>query len=85
MTHKHSITGNPVGKFEGSRLVGRYWQGGCLCGSGRDGYELHDRRGIYAGIVCSACDKARIASYAPGIMNNDAEYDVDEPVEPEDY
>lgn len=46
-----------VGHFEGSRMTGRYWTGGCTCGSGKDGHETYDDNGIYFGIGCSVCKR----------------------------
>lgn len=77
------MTNKSIGHFE--RCQGqRYWAGGCTCGSGREGHELYDGRGIYAGITCSSCK--REDKYRPEIMNRGYdEHDVDEPIEPEDY
>jgi hypothetical protein len=70
----------PVGHWVGSRWSGRYWEGGCTCGSGKEGRELYDKRGIYAGITCSSCKKE--TTFAPGIMpGSPYDYDVDEPIE----
>jgi len=44
-------TRKPTGHYEGSRITGRYWVGGCTCGSGIEGRELYDGRGIYCGIT----------------------------------
>lgn len=71
-----------IGHYEGSRITGRYWVGGCTCGSGKDGRELHDARGIYCGITCSSCK--REDTYRPDVMS-DSKYWADEPIEPEDY
>lgn len=74
----------PIGHFEGSKWTGRYWVGGCTCGSGKEGRELYDGRGIYCGITCASC--RREDTYRPKIMNEYYdEHDVDEPIEPEDY
>lgn len=35
----------------------RYWEGPCMCGSGRDGHEVYDDNGIYFGISCTACNR----------------------------
>jgi hypothetical protein len=73
-----------VGHFEGSSMTGRYWVGGCTCGSGKEGRELYDGRGIYCGITCVSCKKEQ--NYRSEIMNDHYdENDVDEPIEPEDY
>ena len=69
-----------IGHYEGSKWTGRHWVGGCTCGSGREGRELYDARGIYCGITCSSCK--REDKYAPDIMNN-PNYQVDEPIEEE--
>lgn len=47
----------PIGHYEGSRFTGRYWVGGCTCGSGKEGHEVYDHHGIYFGISCSECKK----------------------------
>jgi hypothetical protein len=67
-----------VGRFEGSKFAGRYWVGGCTCGSGREGRELYDARGIYCGITCSSCKREN--AYNHDVMNNPS-YQVDEPIE----
>jgi hypothetical protein len=69
-----------VGHFEGSRLTGRYWVGGCTCGSGEEGHEFYDARGIYCGITCKVCKKDDPRKWAPGVMT-DPSYQVDEPIE----
>lgn len=62
----------------------RYWDGPCTCGSGKDGKELYDGRGIYCGITCSSCKKED--SYRSEIMSTHYnENDVDEPIEAEEY
>jgi hypothetical protein len=71
-----------VGRWVGSKWTGRYWEGGCTCGSGIEGRELYDKRGIYCGITCSSCRKE--ASFAAGIMPGSPwDYDVDEQIEPD--
>ena len=76
-------TRKPTGHYEGSRITGRYWVGGCTCGSGIEGRELYDGRGIYCGITCSSC--RREDKYRPEIMNRSYdENDVNEQIE-EDY
>jgi hypothetical protein len=60
----------------------RWWVGGCTCGSGLDGHELYDARGIYCGITCRQCK--REDTYRKEVMT-DPNYYVDEPIEPEDY
>jgi len=55
-----------VGRFVGSRWSGRYWSGGCTCGSGKEGRELYDKKGIYAGITCDSCKKEN--TFAAGVM-----------------
>jgi hypothetical protein len=73
-----------VGQFVGSKWTGRYWQGGCTCGSGKEGRELHDGRGIYCGITCSSCK--REDTYRKVVMNTHYnENDVDEQIEAEYY
>lgn len=54
---KHRTTGKDVGQWEGSTLSGRYWTGGCLCGSGKEGHEVYDSNGIYFGISCGVCKR----------------------------
>jgi hypothetical protein len=73
---------NNVGHFEGSRMTGRYWVGGCTCGSGKEGHEVHDGNGIYCGIGCSVCKREE--KYRPEIMNRAYDQtDVDEPIDEE--
>lgn len=67
-----------IGRFEGSRLTGRYWVGGCTCGSGKEGRELYDARGIYCGITCDSCRKED--KYRPEVMS-DPGYEADESIE----
>ena len=70
---------HPIGRWVRS-FGAKYWEGGCTCGSGEDGYELYDKQGIYAGISCKSCKREQ--TYAPGIMPGDpADYHVDEPIE----
>lgn len=70
----------PVGRRVGSKWTGWRWEGGCTCGSGLPGRELHDKAGIYAGITCASCKKEE--TFAPGIMpGDDAPYDVIEQIE----
>lgn len=72
-----------VGKWAGSKWTGRYWEGGCTCGSGKEGRELQDGRGIYCGITCDVCK--REDTYRKVVMDTHYnEYDVDERIE-EDY
>ena len=75
MTHsKH-----PIGKWV--RFFGdRFWEGGCACGSGENGYEIFDGNRIYLGISCKVC--RREDNYRPEIMDRAYdESDVDEPIE----
>ena len=53
---KHPVSGKDVGRWERS-MGHRYWDGPCLCGSGRDGVEVYDDNGIYFGISCTACNR----------------------------
>ena len=70
---------HPIGRWVRS-FGSRYWEGGCTCGSGEEGVELHDGNGIYCGITCKVCDKA--AEYRPEIMNRTYDRnDVDEPID----
>lgn len=77
------MSNKPIGRW--MRSMGhRYWEGPCTCGSGEEGEELYDKKGIYAGITCKVCQKEK--TFAPGIMpGSPYDYDVDEPIEPEDY
>lgn len=68
-----------IGHFEGAR-GSRYWVGGCTCGSGKDGRELYDARGIYCGITCRTC--RREDKYRREVMT-DADYEHDEPFDEE--
>jgi len=73
-------TKKPIGKFIGTRWSGRYWEGGCTCGSGKEGRELYDGRHIYCGITCTSCK--REDTYRPRVMNEYYnEHDVDEQIE----
>ena len=44
---------------------------------------VRDARGIPIGYVCDNCVKAKKATYRPEIFT-DANYECDEPIEPED-
>lgn len=68
-----------IGQFRGSKHD-RYWVGGCTCGSGKEGRELYDARGIYCGITCTVCKKED--RYRRDVMT-DADYEADEPIEEE--
>lgn len=70
-----------IGHFEGSRVTGRYWVGGCTCGSGNEGRELYDARGIYCGITCTSCK--REDTYRKDVMKN-SNYEADEQIEPDE-
>ena len=76
------MTDKNIGRWVGSKWTGRYWEGGCTCGSGKEGRELYDGRGIYCGITCKVCrleDK-----YRPEIMDRHYDdNDVDETIEGE--
>ena len=72
----------PVGRRVSSKWTGYHWEGGCTCGSGKEGHEIYDRQGIYAGISCSSCKREK--TFAPGIMSGPEPYVVDEPIE-EDF
>mgnify|MGYP006971756524 FL=1 len=77
------MTHDNVGQFVGSKWTGRHWEGGCTCGSGKEGRELYDGRGIYCGITCSSCK--REDTYRSAVMDRHYdEHDVDEQIE-EDY
>ena len=56
----------------------------CDCGSGLERHRLDDARGIFCAYVCEQCEPARRRRYRPEIFDN-ARYDVDEPVEPDEY
>lgn len=71
------MTDKPIGHFERS-MGTRYWVGGCTCGSGKEGRELCDARGIYCGITCDGCRKED--GYRQDVMTNPA-YEADEPIE----
>ena len=75
-------THKPRGKWVRS-FGGRYWEGPCTCGSGKEGHELYDGRGIYCGITCSSCKREEL--YRREIMYSDySENDVCEQIEPDD-
>lgn len=56
----------------------------CTCGSGEDKYPIHDARGIFVAYACSQCETEKMSGYRPEIFV-DSNYEVDEPIEPEDY
>ena len=77
------VTKKEVGKFV-RYYGGRYWEGGCTCGSGQQGHELFDGRGVYCGITCMSCK--RHETYRKVVMNTFYdENDVDEQIEEERY
>jgi hypothetical protein len=61
----------------------RYSSGPCICGSGKERYELVDARGIFCGYVCEDCEKEKKARYRPEIFE-DGNYECDEQIE-DDY
>ena len=56
----------------------RWWEGPCTCGSGEEGRELYDARGIYCGITCRKCK--REDTYRKDVMTN-PNYGASEPIE----
>ncbi len=54
----------------------------CPCGSGEYPVELYDARGIYAGKVCSKCEREKRAQFRPEIFT-DPNYECDEPIDDE--
>lgn len=56
----------------------------CPCGSGEKKYALNDARGIFCCYVCSKCEEEKRSHYRTDIFE-DACYEANEPIEPEDY
>ncbi len=56
----------------------------CPCGSGQPCWALNDARGIFVAYVCDGCEAQTRKGYRTDIFE-DPGYDVDEPIEPEDY
>lgn len=56
----------------------------CPCGSGKGSWWESDARGIPLCRVCEKCRVVRLASYRTDVLS-DANYQADEPIEPEDY
>lgn len=56
----------------------------CNCGSGLPSEDVYDARGIFVARVCAACKKERLKGYRPEIFT-DPGYEVNEPIDPEDY
>jgi len=73
----HPKTGNPIGEWKRS-LGFRYWDGPCTCGSGEEGHELYDAKGIYSGITCKSCKREN--TFRPEVFT-DPDYWTDEQVE----
>jgi len=59
------------------------WIEQCPCGSGEEGNEDFDARGISIGFVCTECEEKKKALYRPEIFT-DSNYELDEPLD-EDY
>jgi hypothetical protein len=69
---KHPTTGKEIGQWQ--RCQGqRYWEGPCLCGSGKEGHEVFDHNGIPFGISCSVCNR-KPAHYEPWEENIEDDY-----------
>lgn len=56
----------------------------CHCGSGLGAEMEFDARGIELGFMCDKCRAERLRQYRPEVLS-DPGYEVDEPIEPEDY
>jgi hypothetical protein len=58
----------------------------CRCGSGEYRYPLLDARGIFVAYVCDTCEEQVIhdGGFRPEIFE-DPQYEVTEPIEPEEY
>jgi hypothetical protein len=55
----------------------------CPCGSGKYKQPLCDARGIFVAYVCSKCRRRKKSEFRPEIFEN-ASYEADEPIEPEE-
>jgi hypothetical protein len=55
----------------------------CNCGSGLMRYPLSDARELFCAYVCKQCVAKVKAGYRPDIFD-DADYDADEQIEPDD-
>lgn len=53
--------------------------------SEEDEYWIYDGRGIPLTKVCDKCEKEKLKRYNPVVLKHYNEYDVDEPIEPEEY
>lgn len=64
--------------------MGLYDRKPCPCGSGQMRSPLVDARGIFCAFICDQCEEEKRAKYRPEIFD-DAGYECDETIEPEDY
>ena len=58
-------------------------RGECMCGSGKQRYDLTDARGIFCTYVCDDCEKEKRSRYRPEIFEDGA-YECDEQID-DDY
>ena len=56
----------------------------CICGSGDQACEVLDSRGIYLALGCETCLPDRLQGYRADVLYGPT-YEVDEPIEPEEY
>lgn len=56
----------------------------CPCGSGKNSYWQNDARGIPLCRTCDDCHGEKMKRYRPAVLT-DAQYEADEPIEPEEY
>jgi hypothetical protein len=45
----------------------------------------NDAQGIPLCVVCDYCESEKLSRYRPKILSGYNQYDVDEPIEPEEY
>ena len=72
------------GDIDPDRLNMRWKKSACPCGSGDEAYEVLDSRGIYLSLGCETCLPASLESYRADVLYGPT-YEVDEPIEPEEY
>jgi hypothetical protein len=56
----------------------------CSCGSGKPKEALYDARGIFCCFVCEDCEQEQRGRYRVDVLE-DPHYELDEPIEPEEY
>jgi len=59
----------------------------CLGGimSKEPSWWANDAQGIPLCVVCDYCESEKLSRYRPKILSGYKQYDVDEPIEPEEY